>query len=190
MHHCKDIHRLCSCISGIERLWIHPPGAFHSPEQANSISSRFLHAIFCNPLIIFMTPLWVLSSFSMLLSNWGRVFYVWPKEIITILDLLAVFSLIQARVCLVAKTDSWLTFGLLLTRTPSSFSAELNLPSLYPQMATQVLFIAAWTPSPQQRALFIFASFCTRSVQYSPSADQDDFSTTWGKKKRKGLSGW
>lgn len=39
VHHSKDIHWLCSCISHIERLWIHPPGAFHSLEQANQISS-------------------------------------------------------------------------------------------------------------------------------------------------------
>lgn len=99
-------------------------------------------------------------------------------EIITFPDLLAVLLLIQARVWRAARTGSWLMFDLLLIRTPSSFSAELNLPSLHPQMMTQFLFIAAWTPSPQQRAHFIFASFCTRSVQYSPSADQDYFSTT------------
>lgn len=86
-------------------------------------------------------------------------------EIITFLDLLAVVLLVQAQVWLVARTDSWLIFGLLLIRTPSSFPAEMNLPSLYPQMMTQVLFIEAWTPSPRQRALFIFAFFCTRSVQ-------------------------
>lgn len=69
-------------------------------------------------------------------------------EIITFLDLLAVVLLVQAQVWLVARTDSWLIFGLLLIRTPSSFLAEMNLPSLYPQMMTQVLFIEAWTPSP------------------------------------------
>lgn len=99
------------------------------------------------------------------------------NEIITFLDLLSVLLLIQAQVWLVARTDCWLMFGLLLIRAPCSFSAELNLPSLYPQMMTQVLFIAAWTLSPRQRALFIFASFC-RSVQYSLSADQGYFSTT------------
>lgn len=142
----------------------------------------------------------ILSSSSWLLSGSSPVFQCLSQtgaqcsvcglksakyyEIITFLDLLAVLLLIQARVCLAARTGSWLMFSLLLTRAPSSFSAKLNLSSLYPQMMTQFLFIAAWTPSPQQRALFIFTSFCTRSVRYSLSAHQDYLSTTWDQKNK------
>lgn len=115
-------------------------------------------------------------------------FYVWPKkyhylyyyEIITFLDVLVVLLLVQAQVWLVVRTNSGSCLICFSLEPP-----ELNLPSLYPQMMTQVLFIAVWTSSLQQRALFIFAPFCTRSVQCSSSAHQGSFSTTWGKKKER-----
>lgn len=138
-------HLLCNCISGVRRLWIHPPWSLSfsrtsKPKFFNFSSCQVLQSSH-HPHDTSLDPLQFFNvSLELGRPNWGTVFQLWPKKCQVPWDNHFPWSV------------GWCSpgYGLLQGQTPGSclvffplgppapFQQILNVPSLDPQTWTAI----------------------------------------------------